>query len=1271
MALSTSPRKLVPLPSTEDIKHRLDSTPSSSTTKRVFFCGVVVEGSENGRRLPEEIQELVLSLGDVIEGSQSDNGMLSSASEVNQTQTDRPITRKRALTDSSALSSAINELVATERSYVQRLQILKKDYADPLRNFARSKSTAILPKYEAKTLFGNIDNLLPVNEAFLIDLQKMVAPNGARTVGGIGDVALRHFKELRGFEQYKQYYVKREEAQVIFEREVSKRSSFAAYIDRIKYQSADMKNRVGLRELLMDPVQRIPRYTLLFRLMIKHMASDDPQRAKLMEADEIASKIALAETDEQTQRASIFYCLIANIDGFPPDLFSNSRRFIDCIDVEEMPTDTPMPSAASASSSSLSSLHCTLFLFDDKILLAKRPGNGEKGGRVLAGLDNLDKVAKAGMISNGKKKSGMACKGVFDVTDVVATDVEGADFHLYLENPPQDMGDRWSDRSFRALSVVHPPAPPNLDPTRTSVDKQRFLENLWKVQANYRARAGQSVVLRAEDMEVESKGGKVTIARTYYNVYQRTAFLQEPKKTKIVVHVDAHGTADKIPFGVASPPFVVIRLQPLAGGVCRYKVDSSDPSDPGEEDIVQTTRVPSRVVLTIHQFGLFQFRTGRNSRPPTPTAKTKVSIFGLDAISRTLFPSSRSGTSVGDFFSGSINSHRRTKSTASRSSVYTHTASTADSSFKFSHRSNSTAATTVSGDDDASFLSTPSSRKRKQKERGRSPEPLSDAEGSFIRSLSRSIGRSRSASRDGGSDWSDIHDDDDEEDVFEDAQELNTSDHNLALQLELARRNSKSQNERQLPTYSQPPEGVPIYEEDPPPPVRPASRASTSQSHDSSSQCTITRTGLQSPSTHISRSSSRERRPMGPRSPSPLPSSRSPRPPSPLEVPSMDDEVFKAIENNLPQTPVASSRPTGIPRSKRQAFPLPEHSETPRGVIHGAVPAPPTSVEPLSIKKKTSVRSGTGVESPAPRRSGRTSLSRMPAKRNSPRRVSPQIKLAKIASMTSLPTAQVLGEVENILHLAQTTKEDVESGHRAVKRLKVEIERQGANAKDVEPISRPSSPVKGLRTPQRGPGTPMSKAAQDRLEEMRLLIGQRHGEVTPRSRPPGSVFGSPLRSHSSVDSPAVGSNFTPSANFGTLATDADAHLVRALTTLEALQGSAEEVSHQLKERTTDLDKKNVELQNVRRQLEVMKSLLEETTKEKEIMYEAFNEELDGMYNDANLPNDEAWVTLTNDLRDTKASRNQLSKENSELRRHLAELELQLEECRQENCRISS
>jgi hypothetical protein len=58
-------------------------------------------------------------------------------------------------------------------------------------------------------------------------------------------------------------------------------------------------------------------------------------------------------------------------------------------------------------------------------VIAKRPGNGEKSGRALTGLDEMDKLAKAGGLPVGMKKSGMTFKGVVDVTDVVAADVGG------------------------------------------------------------------------------------------------------------------------------------------------------------------------------------------------------------------------------------------------------------------------------------------------------------------------------------------------------------------------------------------------------------------------------------------------------------------------------------------------------------------------------------------------------------------------------------------------------------------------------------------------------------------------------------------------------------------------------------------------------------------------------------------------------------------------------------------------------------------------------
>ncbi|KAF9481824.1 hypothetical protein BDN70DRAFT_875770 [Pholiota conissans] len=1269
MALHTSPRKLViPLATGEEPRPRASSS-APILTKRVFYCGVVVEGSENGRRLPDEIQDLVLSLGNPI-ASESSTDLLSSNSNQSMNEIDRAAQRKRALLDPSALASIINELLTSERTYVKRLQILKNDYADPLRNFSRNKDTAIIPAYEAKTLFGNIDNLLPVNEAFLTDLEKMSAPNG-KAVGGVGDVALRHFKDLRGFEQYKQYYVKREDAQAIFEKEASKRSSrFTQYVDRIKYQSTDARNRVGLRELLMEPVQRIPRYTLLFRTMLKHMAPDDPQRAKIIEADEIASKIAQAETDEQTKRAAIFYCLTATIDGFPPDLFSNSRKFIDCIDVEDLLTDSFM-SSGNAAGNGTNSLNCTLFLFDDKLVIAKRP-NSDKGGKALSGLDGVEKVTKAGGIPTGKKKSGMTCKGVVDITEVVATDVGGAEINLFLENPPQDQTDRWSGRPFRSLSVVIPPAPINLDPTQTESDKKRFLENLWKAQATYRARAGQSVVLCSEEQEVENRSGRTTLARTYYNVYQRTAFLQEPKKSKVVVHIDRdrYSTADPIPFGVGAPPFVVIRVQLMDGGLCRYSVRSSDPSDDGEEDIVQTPRVPARVIQTIHQFGLFEFRTGKNSQPSTPTARSKVAIFGLDAISRNLFNGRPS--SVGDFFTGSINGHKRnrSRSTTSRSSTYTQTASTADS-MKFSHRSNSTAtaATTMSSMDDESVFASRSSKGKlssRNKSRGTSPED-SDRGSPSRRSGTFSRPQSRSSSR------MDMEYSDNEDDDGTILATARTSDHQLALQLELARQNSLIQDgKRLIPMQVEPPNEATIYEEGSPYSLRPSSRASGQlTTHQSIASVPSSVDPSQSPpqtnrpmSIH-----SIDRRPLGPRSPSPLPPI-SPRPKSYHDLPSTDDDLAESTSGQQSYASSSSHYPPqtpGIKRSNRQPlFPsLSNPDSTPKSSMPSGIPIP-TPIEPLSIKKKTSLRnSALLANSPTPVKKTYTKqspLSRTLHRVVSPRRVSPQARKHKPgSSSTSISTSTKIDHIDHIEQLSVSAREDIETSRRTLKRIKVQTDALRAApialSDEQHSQSRPSSPDKATRTtPQSNPPpVPLTRAAQERLEEMRNLIGRRQGEGTPRTRPRSGTLDNPARPPSMSDANIF------IRTIDNLVNEVDRDLSSAQETAQTLQTELSKMTSQFRERAVELERTRQELLNSRRQCELMKSLLSDATAEKEIMYDAFNEELDAMYNDVQLPPEYAWEAVSQDLRQTKAQRNALSRENSLIKRKLAEVELEKEQ----------
>ena len=87
--------------------------------------------------------------------------------------------------DDKRYHSLVDELIKTEKSYLSRLRALKINYADPLREFAKDRNTQIIPLYEAKNIFGNIDQVANASAAFLSDLES----------GDVADVCLRHVSD--------------------------------------------------------------------------------------------------------------------------------------------------------------------------------------------------------------------------------------------------------------------------------------------------------------------------------------------------------------------------------------------------------------------------------------------------------------------------------------------------------------------------------------------------------------------------------------------------------------------------------------------------------------------------------------------------------------------------------------------------------------------------------------------------------------------------------------------------------------------------------------------------------------------------------------------------------------------------------------------------------------------------------------------------------------------------------------------------------------------
>ncbi|KAG9055552.1 hypothetical protein FS842_001869, partial [Serendipita sp. 407] len=86
-----------------------------------------------------------------------------------------------------------------------------------------------------------------------------------------------------------------------------------------------------------------------------------------------------------------------------------------------------------------------------------------------------------------------------------------------------------------------------------------------------------------------------------------------------------------------------------------------------------------------------------------------------------------------------------------------------------------------------------------------------------------------------------------------------------------------------------------------------------------------------------------------------------------------------------------------------------------------------------------------------------------------------------------------------------------------------------------------------------------------------------------------------------------------------------------------------------------------ELKSSQRQTDVLKQLLQDATAENEVLYSTFNQELEEMYQNVHLPEDQAWSAMTNDLIAAKQTRNKLSKENFHYKQKLRIAEQRNEE----------
>jgi hypothetical protein len=183
---------------------------------------------------------------------------------------------RRSYKNSKRRRDLAMEIVSTERHYINCLQMMTQEYFQPLREMAKDKNGALnhtLNDNMLKTIFSNIEVILNINSILLKKLQQR--GDNWHVDQKIGDVFLSMLEFLKCYNQYVNHYNKSIDT-------LAECAKSPAFLDFIRAKS--VKCGRELRDLLIVPIQRIPRYVMLLEELRRCTDHHHPDAADLASA---------------------------------------------------------------------------------------------------------------------------------------------------------------------------------------------------------------------------------------------------------------------------------------------------------------------------------------------------------------------------------------------------------------------------------------------------------------------------------------------------------------------------------------------------------------------------------------------------------------------------------------------------------------------------------------------------------------------------------------------------------------------------------------------------------------------------------------------------------------------------------------------------------------------------------------------------------------------------------------------------------------------------
>eukprot|EP01103_Thecamoeba_quadrilineata_P012941 TRINITY_DN3461_c0_g6_i1.p1 TRINITY_DN3461_c0_g6~~TRINITY_DN3461_c0_g6_i1.p1 ORF type:complete len:798 (-),score=113.89 TRINITY_DN3461_c0_g6_i1:61-2454(-) len=215
------------------------------------------------------------------------------------------------------------EILATERIYVNNLMTLKKTFMDPLMQSVQT-GNPIITLDQIKTIFSCLEVIIGYNEQLLLELEARIEDRWSHHQC-LGDIFIRLNHYMKTYTQYIKDYNK---SINMISQCKSNNQKFVEFLQKVQQDKKEKK--LPLNSYLILPVQRIPRYELLLRELIKHTPKFHLDYQNLVTAYECMQKVALYMDDKKKESENIQKVLEiqSSLVGDAPVLTLPHRQFV-------------------------------------------------------------------------------------------------------------------------------------------------------------------------------------------------------------------------------------------------------------------------------------------------------------------------------------------------------------------------------------------------------------------------------------------------------------------------------------------------------------------------------------------------------------------------------------------------------------------------------------------------------------------------------------------------------------------------------------------------------------------------------------------------------------------------------------------------------------------------------------------------------------------------------------------------------------------------------